>query len=74
MGVYRTVRTHRIRFCRFGMQPSSFKAAGTKKPLEKSKKLIKMPVWRGFWVLTALKLDGRIPNLKKRILLVLPLL
>ena len=34
MGVYRSGSTHRIRFSRFGMRPSSFKAARNKKPLK----------------------------------------
>ena len=66
MGVYRSGRTHRFQISRFGMRPSSFKAARSKKPLNKSKISLKMLVLRVFLVLATLKLDGRIPNLDNR--------
>ena len=72
MGVYRSGRTRRIRISRFGMRPSSFKEARTKKPLKKSKNSLKMPVFESFLVLATLRLDGRIPNLENQILWVLP--
>ena len=49
MGVYRSGRTLRIRISRFGMRPSSFKEARTKKPLKKSKNSLKMPVFESFF-------------------------
>ena len=49
MGVYRTGRTHRNQFSRFGMRPSSLKAGRTQKPLKKSKTLLKLLVLGRFF-------------------------
>ena len=49
MGVYGAGRTHRIRFFRFGMRPSSLKAGRTQKPHKKSKNLLKLLVLGRFF-------------------------